>query len=213
MNNKLHGKLDLSSNQFHCCSPRNTHLSLNSPLVTNSTSPNNVSSPTTSLITNSTTPSIVCPTTTSNPVVPNLQSIQSIPSISENAAINPLLSTCSSSSVPHVASSNPHSPSNLLSNHLAVCLYNPRSLVNKLSDFQSFVYSSHFDCLCIMETWLSDCIHDRKILPCGFSLHRKDRVSHGGGVLITVKHSLRAYLLLLIWKLFLLKFLVTNLNL
>ena len=41
-----------------------------------------------------------------------------------------------------------------------------------------------------METWLSDCIHDRKILPCGFSLHRKDRVSHGGGVLITVKNYL-----------------------
>ena len=85
VNNKLHGKLDVSSNQFHCCSPLNTPLSLNSPLVTNSTSPNNVSSPTTSLITNSTAPSIVSLPTTSNPVVPNLQSV---PSITDNVATN-----------------------------------------------------------------------------------------------------------------------------
>ena len=86
VNNKLHGKLDISSNQFHCCSPLNTPLSPNSPLVTNSTSPNNVSSPITSLITNSTAPSIVSPPTTSNPVVPNLQSVPSIP---DNVATNP----------------------------------------------------------------------------------------------------------------------------
>ena len=109
INNKLHGKLDLSSNQFHCCSSLNTPLSSNSPLVTNSTSPNNVSSPTTSVITNSTAPSIVSPPTTSNPVVPNLQSVPSIP---DNVAMNPSLSACSSPSVPHVAISSPHSPSN-----------------------------------------------------------------------------------------------------
>ena len=40
-----------------------------------------------------------------------------------------------------------------------------------------------------METWLSDCIYNGEILPCGFSLHRKDRVSRGG-VLITVKNFL-----------------------
>ena len=107
VNNKLHGKLDLSSNQFHCCSPLNTPLYPNSPLVTNSTSPNNVSSPTTSVITNSTAPSIVSPPTTSNPVVPNLQSVPSIP---DNVATNPL-SACSSPSVPHIASPS-HSPSN-----------------------------------------------------------------------------------------------------
>ena len=103
-----HGKLDLSSNHFHCCSSLNTHRSLNSPLVTNSTSPNNVSS-TTSLITNTTTPSVVYHPTTYNPVVLNLRSIPSIP---KNVAMNPSLSACSSSLVPHVASSNPHSPSN-----------------------------------------------------------------------------------------------------
>ena len=126
VNNKLHGRLDLSSNQFHCCSPLNTPLSPNSPLVTNSTSPNNVSSPTTSVITNSTAssivsspttsvitnstaPSIVNPPTTSNPVVPNLQSVPSIP---DNVAMNSSLSACSSPSVPHVAISSPHSLSN-----------------------------------------------------------------------------------------------------
>ena len=109
VNNKLHGRLDLSSNQFHCCSPLTTPLSPNSPLVTNSTSPNNVSSPTTSVITNSTASSIVSPPTTSNPVAPNLQSVPSIP---DNVAMNPSLSACSSPSVPHVAISSPHSLSN-----------------------------------------------------------------------------------------------------
>ena len=41
-----------------------------------------------------------------------------------------------------------------------------------------------------MEIWLSDCIYDGEILPCGFSLHRKDRVSRVAGVLITVKNYL-----------------------
>ena len=41
-----------------------------------------------------------------------------------------------------------------------------------------------------MDTWPSDCIYDGEILPCGFSLLHKDRVSHGGGVLIAIKNYL-----------------------
>ena len=73
---------------------------------------------------------------------------------------------------------------------LSVCLFNARSLCNKLSLFQSFVYSSNHNVFCITETWLSGLIHDGEILPSKFVLYRKDRPSRGGGVLIAVNDSL-----------------------
>ena len=69
-------------------------------------------------------------------------------------------------------------------------MLNIRSLVNKLSRFQSFVYTFNFCIICITETWLSDYICDGEILPAGYILYRKDRHSRGGGVLIAVKESL-----------------------
>ena len=40
------------------------------------------------------------------------------------------------------------------------------------------------------ETWLSDFIADDEILPTDYILYRKDRLSHGGGVMTAVKSSL-----------------------
>ena len=71
-----------------------------------------------------------------------------------------------------------------------MCLLNVRSLVNKLSKFQSFVYSHSFCIICVTETWLSDFIADGEILPTDYILYRKDRLSRGGGVMIAVKSSL-----------------------
>ena len=65
-----------------------------------------------------------------------------------------------------------------------------RSLVNKLSSFQSYVYSSNFSIICLTETWLSDHVYNNEILPSDFVLYRKDRASRGGGVLVAVKKSL-----------------------
>ena len=71
------------------------------------------------------------------------------------------------------------------------CLYtNPRSIVNKLLNFQSLVYSKSFDIIGLTETWLSDCIFDNEILPCNYTLFRKDRPSRGGGVLIAVNNNI-----------------------
>ena len=69
-------------------------------------------------------------------------------------------------------------------------LFNSRSLVNKLSDFQSLVYSSSFSTICVTETWLSDYIFNYKILPCNYTMYRKDRNSRGGGVLIAIDNSI-----------------------
>ena len=70
---------------------------------------------------------------------------------------------------------------------MSVCVFNCRSLINKLSSFQSFVYSSDFTFVCLTETWLGDHVSDGEILPNGFVLYRKDRPRCGGGVLIAVK--------------------------
>ena len=70
-----------------------------------------------------------------------------------------------------------------------------RSIVNKLSNFQSFVYVYKFHVFCLTETWLSDSIYDGEILPYVYTLYRKDRLSRGGGVLVAVNCSIPSSLL------------------
>ena len=40
--------------------------------------------------------------------------------------------------------------------------------MNKLSNFQSFVYSNPFEIYCITETWLSNFVYDNEIIPSKF---------------------------------------------
>ena len=42
----------------------------------------------------------------------------------------------------------------------------------------------------LFETWLSETITDLEILPQGYSLYRKDRGSHGGGVMLAISNTL-----------------------
>ena len=72
------------------------------------------------------------------------------------------------------------------------CYLNIRSLVNKLSLFQSYIYSSDYDIICLTETWLTDLIFDQEILPTSYNIYRKDRPSRGGGVLIAIKDTIPA---------------------
>jgi exonuclease III len=71
-----------------------------------------------------------------------------------------------------------------------ICLYNIRSIVNKLSNFQSFVYTSDFNVFCISESWLSSSIYDHEVLHSDYVLYRNDRLSRGGGVFIAVHSSI-----------------------
>ena len=71
-----------------------------------------------------------------------------------------------------------------------VCYLNSCSLVNKFAQFQALVYSSCYNIICVTETWLSNYIYDKEILPCKFTIFRKDRESRGGGVLIAVNECL-----------------------
>ena len=62
--------------------------------------------------------------------------------------------------------------------------------MNKLSIFQSLVYSKSVDCFFITESWLTDSICDAEILPTGYHIYRCDRGGRGGGVLAAVSHDI-----------------------
>ncbi len=62
--------------------------------------------------------------------------------------------------------------------------------MNKLSFFQSLVYSRSIDCFLITESWLSINVGDGEILPSNYKLYRYDRESRGGGVLIAVSNQI-----------------------
>ena len=57
------------------------------------------------------------------------------------------------------------------------------------------MYASKFNIFCITETWLCDTFPSGEIFPSGYSLYRKDRPSHGGGVLIAVNDSIPSLLI------------------
>ena len=72
-----------------------------------------------------------------------------------------------------------------------MCLWNSRSIVNKLSHFHSFVYSS----LNVTETWLHDSVCNGEVLPSHYNICRCDRSSRGGGVLLAIYSYLPSSLL------------------
>ena len=83
-----------------------------------------------------------------------------------------------------------HFQKNSTNSVITCCYQNIRSIVNKLSLFQSYVYSSNFDVICLTETWLTESVFDQEILPTNYNIFRKDRSTRGGGVLIATKSSI-----------------------
>jgi len=68
--------------------------------------------------------------------------------------------------------------------------YFTRSIINKLNEFQSLMYSKLYDIIGLTETWLSDTIYDAEILPYNYTIFCKDRPSCGGGVLLAVDNGI-----------------------
>ena len=62
--------------------------------------------------------------------------------------------------------------------------------MNKLSSFQSYVYSSSLSIVAITETWLTSHILDHELLPAGYTIFRTDRSSLGGGVMLATHISI-----------------------
>ena len=63
---------------------------------------------------------------------------------------------------------------------------NFRSLLNKLAQFQSLVFSSGVSIVACTETWLSPYVFDHEILLPSFTIFGKDGDVRGGGVLLAI---------------------------
>ena len=83
-----------------------------------------------------------------------------------------------------------HSSKNNADTIITCCCFNSRSLVSKLSTFQSFVFSTGYDLICVTETWLSDHIFDQEIIPSQYSIYCNDCTTRGGGVMIAIKDTI-----------------------
>ena len=102
---------------------------------------------------------------------------------------------CSVNSCPSVATMDLITDSSWLKTELRIYLYNCRSLINKLTEFQNFVYSSSYHVIGLTETWLDSNILDSEILPNSYTIHRHDWGARGGGVLIAVDKSVSSQLI------------------
>lgn len=67
---------------------------------------------------------------------------------------------------------------------------NIRSLLPKLDELRIIARNSRAACICITETWLDETVFDLEIQLENYSLRRKDRNRHGGGVCIYVRSDL-----------------------
>jgi len=73
------------------------------------------------------------------------------------------------------------------------CIYfNARSIVHKMECLLATVESTKPDIVGISETWTTEEISDAELGIAGYDLYRKDRGSHGGGVLMYVRSSLQS---------------------
>ena len=57
----------------------------------------------------------------------------------------------------------------------------------------NLLYVFHLDILTLTETWLDDTISDHEVLPDEYSLYRRDKNRHGGGVAILISVIVRNF--------------------
>ena len=70
---------------------------------------------------------------------------------------------------------------------------NARSIVNKSLDSQAMILSENLDVVAITETFLDDNILDGELVDQSFTIFRRDRNRHGGGVMLVLISGIPAY--------------------
>lgn len=75
---------------------------------------------------------------------------------------------------------------------LQCCSLNARSVMNKKLDIQALLVEERLDVLAVTETFLGDEILDSELLGGDYTIFRRDRNRHGGGVMLYVKNSISA---------------------
>ena len=77
--------------------------------------------------------------------------------------------------------------------NLMIC--NLRSLAPKVDELECVMEFNDVDIACITETWLTNEIQDSNVSLKDFTLFRKDRPSHGGGLVAYIRSSIPCVLL------------------
>ena len=67
---------------------------------------------------------------------------------------------------------------------------NARSILPKLDELRVLCVENSYDIVCIVESWLSDEVANTELCIPGFTIFRKDRNRHGGGIIVFVKNTL-----------------------
>ena len=66
---------------------------------------------------------------------------------------------------------------------------NCQSIVKNNEAFEHLLVSTNADVVFGTESWLRSDIKDHEVFPAGYTIHRKDRASRGGGMFIAVKEE------------------------
>ena len=82
---------------------------------------------------------------------------------------------------------------NLLTRHsgLKIGCLNIRGLLNKIDEMRTIVTECNFDVMGICETFLDDTIADNEICIEGYTIVKKNRNRHGGGVILYIKEGIQ----------------------
>ncbi len=110
------------------------------------------------------------------------------PGVPEPAAVSPAAvdgAQCSDNPSEWLGQNSNVSPNKSV--NVNICLWNARSIVNKLPNFESFLLVSDFQIRAITESWLSTAVLDNETIPPQFCIDRKNRVEcREGGVFLVV---------------------------
>lgn len=65
-----------------------------------------------------------------------------------------------------------------------VLVVNCRSIMNKVDELASLIMTLNPQIVMGTESWLDDTVSDTEVFPPGFTVYRKERHRHGGGVFL-----------------------------
>lgn len=73
-------------------------------------------------------------------------------------------------------------------------MVNCRSVKNKIIELAALIETTKPHVVLGSESWLDDTINDNEIFPTCYTVYRKDRNAHGGGVFILIHNTISSFL-------------------
>jgi len=94
----------------------------------------------------------------------------------------------------HGSKDNTHSLLKILCKQnvgLNICHINAQSLLKKIDEFRLIFVNSDIDIICVSETWFKKTLPSSLVALKGYKLFRHDRETHGGGVAMFIRESIK----------------------